>query len=141
MSSVGKFICILFTALIATSCSKSYYDMTPRQFESFINSCGKVHLIDVRTAKEYNAGHIKGAINIPVSDEIAFWDSIDSLQGKRLFAVYCHGGVRSSHAAILLSTQGGYTVYNLDGGIVKWKKQGRPIVKTTLSSNQDNIKR
>ena len=137
MPSLGKYILIVLCAIIVTSCSKSYYDMTPRQFESFINSCGKVHLIDVRTAKEYNSGHIEGAINIPVSDEIAFWESIDSLQGKRLFAVYCHGGVRSSHAAILLSTQGGYTVYNLEGGIVAWNKKRLPLILPPTIKNDN----
>ena len=137
MPSLGKYILIVLCAIIVTSCSKSYYDMTPRQFESFINSCGKVHLIDVRTAKEYNSGHIEGAINIPVSDEIEFWESIDSLQGKRLFAVYCHGGVRSSHAAILLSTQGGYTVYNFEGGIVAWKKKRLPLILPPTIKNDN----
>ena len=62
---------VLIAAVLAAACGKGYYDMSPKQFESLITSNKKVHIIDVREPDEYLAGHIRGALNIPVSDTAA----------------------------------------------------------------------
>ena len=64
-------------------------------------------IVDVRTAEEYNEGHIKEAINIP-------YDKITSsnLDKNKLIFVYCKSGNRSKKAYNSLKSLG-YTVYNL----------------------------
>lgn len=85
----------------------------------------KVRLVDVRTPSEYAEEHLVGAENIDVK-AADFAEKIKPLKGK--VAVYCRSGKRSLAAANLLAAQG-CTVYNLDGGIVAWKKAELPTTK------------
>lgn len=126
-------VMLLITVLVA-ACGKGYYDMSPKQFESLITSNKKVHVIDVREPDEYLAGHIRGALNIPVSDTAAFIAGIDSLRKKTPFAVYCRTGVRSARASAILASHR-HTVYNLRDGIEGWKAKGLPVVAPDTCRN------
>jgi rhodanese-related sulfurtransferase len=72
-------------------------------------------LIDVRTPREYAAGAIPGALNIPV-DELR--DRLGELPGGPL-VVHCQVGQRGHTAARILA-QHGRDVVNLDGGYRTW---------------------
>lgn len=124
--TIKKLASALLFLFLASACGKGYYDMSPKQFESLITSNKKVHVIDVREPDEYLAGHIRGALNIPVSDTAAFMAGIDSLRKKTPFAVYCRTGVRSARASAILASHR-YTVYNLEDGIEGWKAKGLPV--------------
>lgn len=66
-------------------------------------------IIDVRSQKEYNTGHIKDAVNIP----IAYVDKMfNSIPRDKELIVYCRSGSRSAIAARLLREQG-WTVYDV----------------------------
>lgn len=100
-----------------------------------------VRLIDVRTPKEYAEGHLTGAENIDVK-AADFAERIKGINGT--VAVYCRGGKRSMTAAVQFAANG-CTVYNLDGGILAWQKNGKPTtavetdIFTTKSGKQVNI--
>lgn len=71
-------------------------------------------VIDVRTASEYEAGHYKGAVNIPVqelSNRLA-----EAGDKKQAIVVYCASGMRSAQAAKIL-TAAGYTDVTNAGGL------------------------
>jgi rhodanese-related sulfurtransferase len=72
-------------------------------------------LIDVRTASEYAAGHVAGAINIPVDDLPSRLGEIDR---GRPIVVYCASGTRSGRAAQTLCGAA-YRVYDM-GPMSKW---------------------
>lgn len=72
-------------------------------------------LVDVRTASEYAAGHVDGAVNLPLAE---LPDRLAELDASRAVVVYCQSGNRSSHAATLLC-DAGYTVYDL-GPMSNW---------------------
>ncbi|MFJ8578346.1 FAD-dependent oxidoreductase [Micromonospora sp. NPDC093277] len=74
-----------------------------------------VHLLDVRTAAEHAAGHIRGSLNVPV-DELR--ERLDELPDGELI-VYCQLGVRGHTAATLLIGTG-RDAANLDGGYRTW---------------------
>lgn len=124
--SLSRVVGLVVCALLAVGCGKRYMDLPPMQFYSLLTSNKKVHVIDVRTPQEYADEHIKGALNLPVSDTATFWASVDSLSHKTPFAVYCRSGVRSARAAQMLSERG-YMVYNLKGGIEAWKRRRLPL--------------
>ncbi|HOU93518.1 MAG TPA: rhodanese-like domain-containing protein [Polyangiaceae bacterium] len=72
-------------------------------------------LVDVRTASEYAAGHVDGAVNLPLAE---LPDRLAELDASRAVVVYCQSGNRSSQAATLLC-DAGYTVYDL-GPMSNW---------------------
>ena len=73
---------------------------------------GSMTLIDVRTAEEFDSGHIKGFFNIPV-DELR--EHIEEFDIKNPIYVVCQSGIRSYLACCILS-QYGFECYNLSGG-------------------------
>lgn len=78
-------------------------------------------VIDVRTEKEYNFGHIPNAINIDyMSDD--FWDKIELLEASKNYFIYCRSGRRSIRVCTLMRN-GGFDnakVFNLDLGFKDW---------------------
>ena len=75
-------------------------------------------MIDVRAPGEWEAGHIDGAINVPLS---RLADELDELPADRLVVVYCASGYRSAIAASLLRRAGRTEVADLVGGLEAWK--------------------
>jgi thioredoxin len=82
-------------------------------------------LLDVRTAEEFDKGHIEGARNIDWYDS-TFTDQISQLERDREVLVYCLSGRRSAAAAEKLRGLGFTGVYNLKGGILQWRAAGLP---------------
>jgi rhodanese-related sulfurtransferase len=71
-------------------------------------------LIDVRAKREFQTGHIEGAVNIPGPDLRTQYKVLDP---KTPLVVMCNTGHRSSLAASLLLQRGFKEVYNLAGGM------------------------
>jgi len=87
-----------------------------------------VQLLDVRTQEEFDQGHLAGAILIDVKQDNFEQRALQQLDRSRPVAVYCRSGRRSSHAAGILAVNG-YTVTNLEGGILAWQAASKPVVK------------
>ncbi|MFV0441742.1 MAG: rhodanese-like domain-containing protein [Lachnospirales bacterium] len=78
-----------------------------------------VKLLDVRDIEEYNRGHIKGAVNIPL-------ENLEKSVGKFVgindhVVVYCQMGGRANLACILLNSLGYKNIYNF-GSLDNWKE-------------------
>jgi thioredoxin len=86
----------------------------------------KPFILDVRTEKEFNSGHISGATLIPV-DQIA--DRVNEIASHRndTIFVYCFSGNRSLAAMRVLSNKGFKYLINLKGGIMDWKRNNLPL--------------
>lgn len=85
-------------------------------------------IIDVRTAEEFAAGHLRGAANIDWY-QAGFVESVKAAYGKEhALYLYCRSGRRSASAAVKLAKEG-YTVYNLEGGYLAWTEAGREVTK------------
>ncbi len=78
---------------------------------------GEYLLVDVRQPEEYEAGHIPGAVLIPLGELEARHSELD--RNKKIIA-YCRSGRRSMAAAITLCGLGFKGVQHLDGGILDW---------------------
>lgn len=75
-------------------------------------------ILDVRTAQEYESGHIPGAVNLP--NETIISEAIQQLPDKeQLILVYCRSGNRSKQASKKLVDLG-YTNIVEFGGINDW---------------------
>ena len=108
-----KIISLIIVCLLLTACSNKYETIDTNKALELIDSGAIV--IDVRTKEEYDGGHIKGSINIPV-DEI---DKIDYDKDDTLI-IYCATGIRSQNAINKLVDMGYTSLYNLDGGLLNW---------------------
>jgi NADPH-dependent 2,4-dienoyl-CoA reductase/sulfur reductase-like enzyme/rhodanese-related sulfurtransferase len=90
-------------------------------------------LLDVRETSEFEAGHIPGAINIPLPQLRA---RIKELPRQQPIWVYCGVGQRSYYALRLL-TQRGFTVRNLSGGLTTYKHR-QALLSTARTSAASN---
>lgn len=80
-------------------------------------------ILDVRTKKEYEMGHIKNAINITL-DELR--GNLNLLSKNKDIIVYCHSGLRS-YIAYKILINSGYTSYNLNGGYLIYENIKKKI--------------
>ena len=79
-------------------------------------------LLDVRTDKEFQQGHIPGAVHVPLAD---IGDKIKKLKKDKELVVYCQSGNRSIWAIKRLMGMGYTNLYNLKGGYSAWKRTHR----------------
>jgi rhodanese-related sulfurtransferase len=84
-------------------------------------------LLDVRTKEEYNAGHLSQAVLIPLQELERRIGELEPLKERNIIA-YCRSGNRSGKAAEMLGKKG-FTVLNMEGGILKWNELRLPIVQ------------
>lgn len=86
---------------------------------------GDVTVIDVRPPEEYAAGHIQGAISIPV-DELA--DRLAELPSDATIVAYCRGSYCvMAHEAIRILTTKGLPALRLTDGMLEWRLAGLPV--------------
>ena len=78
-------------------------------------SKNKEFLLDVREEYEYQAGHVKGAINLPLREILS---QKDSLPKDRDIYVYCRTAHRSADAVNFLKSLGFDKVHNIEGGFI-----------------------
>lgn len=99
--------------------------LNAKTFQAKMSSTQNAIILDVRTPQEFAANHIKDAVNINVSSS-DFGDKIALLDKSSPLFVYCKAGGRSRTAANVLRSQG-FSVYELEGGILKWQSAGLPV--------------
>ncbi|TDE33294.1 metalloregulator ArsR/SmtB family transcription factor [Actinomadura sp. 6K520] len=86
---------------------------------------GDVLVLDVRPVEEYRAGHIPGAVSIPVT-ELA--DRIGELPDDIEIAVYCRGEYCVlAHDAVRLLTDRGRRAIRLSDGMLEWRLEQMPV--------------
>jgi rhodanese-related sulfurtransferase len=104
----------------------NYAELDSREAAAFI---AETHpfILDVRTKREYDGGHIEGAHLLPVGSLQRDLDQLSPHRDRPIF-VYCRSGNRSTVAAKLLLDSGFKSVYNLRSGINGWSKQDLPLV-------------
>jgi rhodanese-related sulfurtransferase/uncharacterized membrane protein YphA (DoxX/SURF4 family) len=94
-------------------------------YEAYLNDPDLV-IVDVRSESEYESGHIKGALLIPVSQ---LEEKLDEIPQNKPILVYCNGSScnRSGNAAAILAANGFKEIYDLaGGGIDEWIDKGYP---------------
>ena len=83
-------------------------------------------ILDVRTASEYQSGHIANALQANWLDPREFKNRTQYLDKSKTIYIYCQSGGRSASAQTAL-IQAGFNVVNLEGGISNWRMQEMPI--------------
>ncbi len=82
-------------------------------------------VVDVRSSREWNEGHVEGALNLPLSQ---LSDRLQELPSDQPLIVYCASGYRSTIATSLIRREGRDEVLNLVGGLGAWDSARLPTV-------------
>lgn len=118
-------IIITIGTLILSACSSGQSRLNPKEFADKINTSKNAVILDVRTPEEFAGGHLENAININWNEELAE-TQLKALDPSKSYFVYCLSGGRSASAAHFLRENGFNNVYELSGGIMKWRSAGLP---------------
>lgn len=127
---------ILFSLLTAislgsTGCSAQSDGisiLTPQVFIEQAKADTTGIILDVRTPGEYQEEHLAEAQQLDFLNTEAFDAGIKQLDKSHTYYVYCRSGKRSHHACMKMQKQG-LKVFDMEGGILNWKKLGMPTTK------------
>jgi rhodanese-related sulfurtransferase len=101
--------------------AKGVITISAKNFKTMADS-GKYPIIDIRTAREFEAGHIKGAINIDFYKK-EFYMKMSEYKNKP-FIYYCRSGNRTGQAQRKFNELKYKEGYELGRGIISWKRDG-----------------
>jgi rhodanese-related sulfurtransferase len=129
-----KYFMILIIPIFLFSCKKDIENT--KQFRSI--GSGMAHnlilqqdgnsnfvILDVRTADEYNHGHIEDAINI---DYLNNKEDLLTLNKQYTYLIYCESGRRSLLAAEYMNQFDFKSLFNMSGGIKEWKAMFNTLI-------------
>ncbi|RFS16569.1 thioredoxin domain-containing protein [Emticicia sp. C21] len=122
------YTCFLSLTLFGTACSQEKNQATNLSANTFsekIIALSNELVLDVRTPEEYAKGHLIDSKNINWKDT-NFANRIEQMDKSKPVFVYCLSGIRSAAAAKKMREMGFKEVYELDGGIVKWRAANLP---------------
>jgi len=124
---VGTFI-LLLALFIRNETQRGGQSVSAQQLVDMVNRENAV-VLDVRDKKEFEAGHIVDAINIPYSALESRLTELNDYK-ERPLVVACKMGQHSGPAGTLLRKKGFEQVSRLTGGVAEWRNQNLPVVKS-----------
>jgi len=127
------FIILCVITITTFSCDKEKKGeiklVTPEEMEVLLE-LDDIQLVDVRTPDEHNEEHIINSQNIDFNSP-NFEEEIKYLDKTKPVILYCKSGKRSAKCGKKLIEAGFVKIYDLEGGISKWKHKGKKIkIKT-----------
>ncbi|WP_412985996.1 rhodanese-like domain-containing protein [Pontimicrobium sp. IMCC45349] len=124
-----RLVLTLCLAVALVSCKKETSTeievVTPEEMKE-LAEMEDVQLVDVRTPEEYGEGFIDGFQNIDFRSD-TFQEDIQKLDKTKPVIVYCKSGGRSASCAQEMKENGFVKIYDLEGGITKWKYKGYEV--------------
>lgn len=91
-------------------------------------------VLDVRGEGEWAAGHVPGALNIPLAD---LDQRLEEIPRDRTVIVHCQTGARAAIAASLLRARGFSDIRQFPGGFAEWRATGQPV--ETMSPGAEEV--
>jgi len=140
MSQVASFIInhwVLFLALViiltmlTTNILKAkllgFKEIKPAEVVQLMNHKNAV-ILDVRDDKEFSAGHILNAVNIPLGVMEGRLIELEQYRSKPII-ISCRTGQQSARAGMIMHKQGYKDIYKLAGGMTAWQSANMPVTK------------
>lgn len=126
----SAFIIVLFMTVRAEILYRSnrHNELNPTEAIRFMNNESAV-IIDVSPAADFKKGHIKDAINVPVSELANRLSELEAHKGKAVLA-YCQAGSSSNRACKILRQAEFTNVRSLSGGLRAWSEANLPVSNT-----------
>lgn len=124
-------VVLLFLLTIGVSCLKqdighsSGTSVSREQLKEWIDQKLNVRILDVRSKKEYESGHVPNAVNIDYTEISSRLSELEPYKNHKI-VVYCRSGRRAGIARKTLKKAGFEEVYHLTGDMIGWNKAGWP---------------
>lgn len=116
---------LLFIACVNGEKQSSNTNLSAAEFAQKIKELPSAAIVDVRTEEEFSKGHLQNAKNINWNGN-DFRNQVSQLDKSKPVFVYCLSGGRSASAARQMRADGFKEVYELSGGIMKWRAANLP---------------
>lgn len=123
-----QIIPFLFAFFLYSCTLEAQSSVNVQQFEKGLQENKDAQLLDVRTAQEFNSGHLSGALWADWKDATEFKRRIKALDKTKPVYVYCLSGGRSAAAAEALKKEGFENIVEMEGGINAWKQAGNEVI-------------
>lgn len=119
------------TAAIAADAPRIQPDELVKRIEK---QDASIVVVDVRSAEEFAAGHVPGAINLPHTHMPARLSTLAAHANKDI-VLYCESGVRTQQAVARMQENGFKRLFHLEGDMAKWREAKRPIDKSAATGS------
>ena len=120
-------LALLFCSF-TTIAAQTKVEVNSKQVNSMLQKDKKWIVLDVRSAEEFNSGHIKGAQNIDIRQPDAF-SKIDKLNKNAKYIVHCRTNHRSGIAVEHMMQSGFKNIYQMMDGWSGWLTNNLPVQK------------
>ena len=100
---------------------KEFENVSPQEAYALLENDKNITFVDVRSKKEFEKDHIRGAVH-------ASMNTLETFESSKKLLVYSERGERSVEASRIL-TKRGFQVLQLEGGVVFWIRAGYEVVK------------
>ncbi len=118
---------VVMTLLVITEGRKGGKNVSTQQATTLINRENAV-VVDIRSKKDYAAGHIVDSLNIPSDTMTKRLSELDKYKDRPVLLV-CANGQHSGPCSKQLKAAGHSNVNRLSGGIAGWRADNLPLVK------------
>jgi rhodanese-related sulfurtransferase len=110
-----------------TNIPADFNSITVQAVKAKLDAGEKIFVLDVREENEFAAGHITGAVNVPIR---TLSKNLDKMPAKDIPVVLvCKSGMRAAYVTMTLNVLGWTSVKDIAFGMTEWEKQGYPVVK------------
>ena len=123
---VGMFV-VLLIAFVVNESAQGGASISSNLLVSLVNRDDAM-ILDIRDSKDYGAGHIVDAVNIPFTTFDQRASELNANKNKPIVVV-CKMGQHSSAIGKKLKSSGFKHVHRLSGGIAEWTSANLPLVK------------
>jgi len=118
---------LLLALFIRNEMRRGGNTLSAQQLVDQVNRAGAI-VVDVRDRKEFDSGHIVGAMSIPYANLETRIEELRKFADKPII-VACRMGQHSGAAGTLLRKQGFTNVSRLAGGMAEWLNQNLPVTR------------
>jgi thiol-disulfide isomerase/thioredoxin len=124
-----KFFALAIWIWLIVSCEPSIKKtaLDPQAFESALGRVN-VQLLDLRALQEYQAGHLKNALQADWNNQVQFREYAAHLNKNEPLYVYSGGGPQGAAASEWLAVEG-FEVIELKGGFSEWVSAGKQVTQ------------
>ncbi len=131
MKKIFISLIIIAGAVLLNACGKEEYkNITTRELaEMLANNEDDIQYVDIRTRGEYLESYIKKFdINIDYYEFEKDTSLLSELDTNKTVVIICRSGNRTEKAKSIFKNENFKMVYAVEGGIEKWKSEGREVI-------------